>query len=242
MLAREILVACEKPRTVRAVAAILAAAGTGARWDEISKILNEFEPAIATRVRTPRQQIDNNPATILSTPGNNRVNAGNNDLPLFTGSPQPKKVKPPKPDLRTSFEIVADEAVAMMRPRIEAKLDGMTWTTWLRRNRCVAADMARAGMSAEAISKAQERFGLLHLRYVQERLNGAASGKAAPQSSVHFKLEDPAERAKFEAEARARQLAKDPHAYDDVPLTEEEERAISQLGYTLARNDAAPKA
>jgi hypothetical protein len=67
-------------------------------------------------------------------------------------------VKPERKDPRTADERVADDAIGLLRPRIEPLLSGMTWSTWRTRNRRAVVDMVKAGMSPTEIDAAHDRI------------------------------------------------------------------------------------
>ncbi len=60
----------------------------------------------------------------------------------------------PKVDRRPPDLVVACDALALIRPRIEPELEGMTITDWLKAQKSVTRSMARSGMSAAAIDAA----------------------------------------------------------------------------------------
>jgi len=114
--------------------------------------------------------------------------------------PPPKSVQRrdrpliPRADTRTPEQKVADTALALMRPRIEAELtlpngtQPKPWSRWRAQNRQAAVEMAAGGMTAEEIDEAHRahsesrgRTATLVLAYVQnDMLNAHASRKPDP--------------------------------------------------------------
>lgn len=115
---------------------------------------------------------------------------------------------------RSPVEIVADTSLALIRPRVEPALTGMTWTAWRQQNRRIAVDMARAGLDAAAIDDAHrehsERKGrvTIMLLYVQRDLatNAASLTCDDDRPPLFEELMPPDELAAF----RERQFAKHP--------------------------------
>ena len=88
---------------------------------------------------------------------------------------------------------MADTALALMRPRIEAELtlpngtQPKPWSRWRAQNRQAAVEMAAGGMTAEEIDEAHRahsesrgRTATLVLAYVQNDMSKRASGPPDP--------------------------------------------------------------
>ena len=123
-------------------------------------------------------------------------------LTLVPVPPTPQKRPPKLPfpvDRRSAFEQVADEAIKLIRPRIEPQIAGFqTWSDWRTENRRVAVGMAKAGMTAEEIddahrehSESRGRSATLKLRYVQSDLVAANASKPPEKEYTVFVYDGP---------------------------------------------------
>ena len=67
-----------------------------------------------------------------------------------------KKVRSPKFDFNAPENVVAKDFLDAIRSSVQPTLVGITWTRWLKANRHIAVDMAKAGVTYEAMLEAWE--------------------------------------------------------------------------------------
>lgn len=120
---------------------------------------------------------------------------------LFDSAPatvKPKKASPvPRLDLRTPAQVIADDVLVMIQPRITAALRGKTWSTWRGQNRPTLTDMAAAGCDADEIIEAWEGlcerrgYTILTMRWVADDMDQPSREAINPSDLLPMSFEVP---------------------------------------------------
>jgi hypothetical protein len=222
--AAALLRALGKTPSIRTIAAVLKAADgkRAIRWSVIAEALKccpATVPATATQQHGNDSEHDgqhhgNTVATPTRAPAD--LKGVSKIVPIVQGEllnapsgalPHPRQKRAssppsllPRPDPRSPAEQRADEAIALLRERLEPLLVGMTWSTWRTRNRRVVVDMVRAGFSPEDIDTAhdeiRDREGqpFVVMAWFQERLAARESREVPEPVKIGIDFMSPEQR------------------------------------------------